>query len=399
MRVLHVIPSMGPAYGGPTTMLQELSAALSGQGLAVEIATTDADGRGRLPYESGTTSEARGVVTRYFSRQGRGSFVFSWPLTRWLWRHQSNYDLIHLHAIFAYPTFVASRIAQRLRVPYVVTPHGMVEPWCLTYKGWKKQPYLRLIERQTLARAAALHALVGEEKNNLRALGLPNSTFVLPNGINFDEFADAPDAESFFARYPHLRGRKIVLFLGRIDPKKGLDHLAAAFAELSRDPRFAEDLHLVIAGPDLVDYARQVKAMIEAEGVEGRVTFTGMLTGELKLSALAAAAVFALPSRSEGFSMAVLEALAAGCPVVITEACNFAAVAAERAGLVIKGGAEELRAALGELLGDEQLRGEMGDRGRRMVSREYHWPVLAGQLSGVYSDILAGTKRSDNWAE
>ncbi|MEJ7709654.1 MAG: glycosyltransferase [Pyrinomonadaceae bacterium] len=396
MKILHVIPSMGPAYGGPSKGLQELSTALSAVGVSIDVATTNADGPDSLRVPLGVAVEEKGVNTYYFPRQGRGSFVFSWPLTQWLWRHQSGYDLVHVHTIFAYPTLAASRIAQRRRVPYVVTPHGMVEPWCLNYKSWKKQPYMKLIEQQTLSMATALHALVSQEEVNLRALDLVNPTFVLPNGVNLSEFSALPPKQLFAANFPQAHGRKIILFLGRIDPKKGLDHLVNSFAEILQEAPHEKPL-LVIAGPDLVGYGDEVKSLIEEKGLTQNVLFTGMLTGEIKLAAFSAADVFVLPSRSEGFSMAVLEALAAGCPVVITEACNFPELAADGAGRVIKTDAGELTRVLLELLQSDDLRREMGEQGKQLMRREYSWPIIAARLGHVYQDILEGTRKAQAW--
>lgn len=389
---------MGPAYGGPSKVLEELSAALSQQSLSIDVATTNINGRELLALPLGVPIEQRGVRTFYFPAQARNSFVPSWSLTRWLWRHARDYTLIHLHSIFSYPTLAASRIAARVRTPYIVAPHGMVEPWCLGYKGWKKQPYLRLFELRTLAGAAALHALVRQEEANLRALDMSNPIFVLPNGINLAEYAHPPAKEFFTSRYEETRGKKIVLFLGRIDPKKGLDLLVKSFAQLRRESDASEKLHLVIAGPDLVNYAAEVKEAIAGERMAEHVLMPGMLTGEMKLAALAAADVFVLPSRSEGFSMAVLEAMALARPVIITEGCNFPEVRQARAGFVIAPQTEALTRAMREILfASEDVRAEMGARGQRLVRGEYNWDAIAAKLRRVYEDIITGKSQAKDW--
>lgn len=397
MRILHVIPSMGPAYGGPSTVLLGLAPALVQEDVSVDVATTDDNGAELLRVPLGVPVDNRGVKTYFFPKQNRGNFIFSWPLTQWLWRHQRDYDLVHIHSIFSYPTLAASRVARRLNQPYVVAPHGMAEPWCLGYKAWKKQPYLRLIERRTLSRSAALHALVVEEARNLRALKLPTPAFVLPNGVSLEEFQTPHPRHVFEFLYPETRGKRIVLFMGRIDPKKGLDLLTKAFAAVARN-RPTDDLRLVIAGPDLIGYRAQVETLIAEQNVRGQVVFTGMLSGDVKLAALQAADVFVLPSHSEGFSIAVLEALAAGVPVIVTEACNFPRVAESQAGKVIPVDVGQLTQALGELLQNEEMRREMGRRGRRLIQQEYGWPVIAARLREIYQDILHGKQKSAAWA-
>ena len=396
MRVLHVIPSVGPAYGGPSKVLLELVPALVKENVSVDVATTNDNGRELLQVPLGVPVDYQGVKIHFFPKQGRGSFAFSWPLTEWLWRRQRDYDLVHIHSIFSYPTLAASRIAQRLKQPYVVAPHGMVEPWCLSYKAWKKQPYLRLVEHRTLFESAALHALVIEEKRNLRALRLSTPTFVLPNGVDLEAFSTAHSRQTFESLYPQSRGKRVILFMGRIDPKKGLDLLVKAFAEVIRD-KALEPSCLVIAGPDLVGYREGVEKIIAEENIGHHVIFTGMLTGETKLAALYAADVFVLPSRSEGFSIAVLEALAAGCPVIVTQGCNFPQVAERQAGMIITPDVSGLAQALGELLRNEAARREMGLRGRRLVHEEYGWSMIAQRMSEVYRDILERRQKSAAW--
>lgn len=388
---------MGPAYGGPTKTMLGLAPALLKENVSVDIATTNDNGAELLQVPLGVAVNHEEVKIYHFPKQDKGSFVFSWPLTEWLWQHQRNYDLVHVHSVFSYPTLAASRIARRLNQPYIITPHGMAEPWCLSYKAWKKKPYLRLIEHRTLSRSAALHALVVEEGRNLRALKLRAPTFVLPNGVTPEEFRVLHPRQSFESVYPETRGKRIVLFMGRIDPKKGLDLLIEAFAATLRNESM-EDLHLVIAGPDLLGYRATVEKLIKEQNIQHRVTFTGMLSGEIKLAALQAAELFVLPSRSEGFSIAILEALAAGSPVIITRACNFPQVAEARAGKVIPTDAGHLTQALSELLQNEEMRREMGVRGRQLIHEKYNWPVIAAQMSEVYEDILQRRQSSAAWA-
>lgn len=393
MRVLHVVPSLDPVYGGPGRVTTALSRALVGAGAEVDVVTTDVSVPDSGEARSGTEA---GVSTYYFRRGGRGSYVFSLPLTKWLWRHARRYDLFHIHTVFAYPTLAASRIARHAGVPYILSPHGMLEPWCLAYKGWKKRPYMKAIERSTLAGAAALHALAPEEQRNIKALSLDTPTFVIPNGVHADEFAGLPPRAAFEAEFPAVSGRKVLLFMGRVDPKKGLDLLVKSLAQLTRRGT-GEKICLVIAGPDLIGYRSELEGLIRDEAVGDSVVFTGMLDGELKRAALSAADVFALPSHSEGFSVAVLEAMAAGRPVVISEGCNFPQVSAAGAGKVIKTDVAPLTAALAELLSDENSRRLMGERGASLVRDAYDWSSIARRMKSVYSDVVARRRTSEVW--
>ncbi len=397
MRVLHVLPAVARVYGGPSQLVPELARALSRAGVAVDIATTDADGSERLPVPLEVPVNRAGVATYFFPRQRPSGYTFSWPLTRWLWQHVDQYDLVHITAVFSYPTLAAGRLATLRRRPFIVAPQGMLEPWSMRRKVWKKRPYFHLVERPTLARAAAIQALVEEEARRIRALRLVPPVFVLPNGVDPEEFQHLPSRDVFDAAYPEARGKRLILFLGRLDPKKGLDLLVRAFGRLTASTGLGESLRLVIAGPDLVGYRSKLEALIAKERLGNRVIFAGMLSGANKRAALASAEMFVLPSYSEGFSVAVLEALAAGLPVVITENCNFPEVARHGAGFVVPPAAEAIAEAMSQILLAEQTRRAMRGLARRLVQDHFAWPAIARRLVGIYEDLIRGARTSAAW--
>jgi glycosyltransferase involved in cell wall biosynthesis len=399
VRVLHVIPSLAPIYGGPSQLLPRLVRKLSQKGLTVDVASTDANGAESLQVPLGQPVEADGLRAYYFHRHWPSWYSTSWPLARWLWREGRNYHLFHITAVFSFPTLAAARIASRLGVPYIVSPQGMLEPWALRYKAWKKGPYFAAVERSSLQRAAGLQALTPNEARQLRNLGLRAPTFVAPNGVDLEEFHELPSRDVFTALYPEVWDRAIVLFMGRLDPKKGLDLLVSAFARMLRT-RHPKDVCLVVAGPDLIGYRPALERLIEREQLHEHVVFTGILSGERKRAALAAADVFVLPSRSEGLSVAVLEAMAARCPVIVSRACNMPDVEERGAGVVV--GDEDVTAlanALAALVGDAGLRCAMGERGSTVVRERFSWSSVATQMAEVYEDIVTGRQVSSAWTE
>jgi glycosyltransferase involved in cell wall biosynthesis len=261
----------------------------------------------------------------------------------------------------------------------------MLDPWAFRNKHFKKQVYLRLVERATLAHASCLHALTRREAQCYREFGLKNPVAVIANGVDVPE---AFSANEFLRRHEELRGRRLVLFLGRVHYKKGLDILSRAWAQVSR--RF-DDAHLVIAGPDFENTQAGVKATLDALNVGDRVTFTGMLPSALKWSALAAASVFILPSYSEGFSVAALEAMAAGLPVIVSEACNFPRVAEEDAGWVVTPTAEAVEDSLIQALSLRSCElAAYGRRGEQLVSRHYTWAGIGEQMRSLYEWLQGG---------
>ncbi|MEM6445558.1 MAG: glycosyltransferase [Cyanobacteria bacterium P01_D01_bin.123] len=385
MKVLFVTPSLGPVFGGPTKAVLELVQALVRTGTTVDIVTTTANGCDDLDVPTQTWIETDCYRAIYFPRWKWKDYTMSWSLTQWLFQHVRNYDLVHVHSVFSYPVLPAHWACQRDCVPTIRTPHGMLEPWALSYKAWKKRYYYQLLEAPLLQRACAIHALAEPEATNIQSLNLRSPVTVIPNGIHREEFETLPDAELFFERFPTARDRTVILFLGRIDPKKGLDILAPAFA---RARQRCENAYLVVAGPDNTRFMPQARQFFLDADCLDAVAFTGMLTGELKLAALAAADLYVAPYYSEGFSMSVLEGMASRLPCVITTGCNFPQAARAEAACVVEPDVEAFTVALLQCLDDRARARAMGDRAREFVFAHYTWNTIAAQMRALYDQIL-----------
>ena len=297
-----------------------------------------------------------------------------------------EYDVVHTNAIFTYVSLPAYWACQKHQIPYVVTPHGMLDPWALSYKAWKKKLYYSLLEAPALNRSANLHMLTSKESIQVEALGLKSSRTVIPNGIDRESFECLPDSSLFHEKFPETVGKDCILFLGRIDPKKGLDLLAKAFGELH--PQFP-NAHLVIAGPDNTGFLPTVESYLREAECSEAVTFTGMLNGTLKYSALSAATLYTAPSYSEGFSMSVLEGMAAGLPCVFTTECNFPEAEEEEAALIVEPDADQLAVALEKCLVNLQLSKGMGQRARNLIFDRYTWEKVASKTLSLYRSVAA----------
>ncbi|HWP40249.1 MAG TPA: glycosyltransferase, partial [Tepidisphaeraceae bacterium] len=205
-----------------------------------------------------------------------------------------------------------------------------------------------------------------------------------PNGVYLEEFDPLPPPGEFRAIHLELGNRPYVLFLGRLHPKKGLDYLAEAFTRVIRS---GSDAALVVAGPDagaLESFLEQSRRL----GIADRVLLTGLIWGRKKLAALVDAACFCLPSRQEGFSMAITEAMACQVPVVISQACHFPEVAQAGAGFVLPLDADAFANALNQLLRDQALRRQMGSAGRELVMTRFNWPTIAEHAVQAYARVL-----------
>jgi glycosyltransferase involved in cell wall biosynthesis len=384
MKILHVIGSLAERYGGPSRVCIELCEQIAASGHQVTIYTTTLDGnKDRQPIRG------QGVDVRYFPVQAPSFMAFSIPLAREVKMTIRDFDIVHIHSIRRMPSTVAGLCARREGVPYIIRPHGTLDPFIVKRHRGRKWLYDALLEKSNLNGAAALHFTSEEELELTQPLGLKPPGIVVPCGIRVADYENVASFGGFRDRFPQIRGKKLILYLGRLTFKKGLDLLANAFGRLC-DHR--SDVHLLIAGPDDEGYRPKVTRWLSDRGVLGHTTFTGMLLGADRLAAFAAADVFVLPSYSENFGVAVAEAMACRLPVVITDRVNiWREVKAAGAGLVTQTDSAQVALALATLLDDAQLRRTMGSAGAELVRRRFDWGVVGDQMLDAYSRIIAGS--------
>ena len=386
LNVLHVTPSMSPEWGGPAVVVSELTSELSRHGVHSEIVTT----RG---HRVGTDHIAPPDVPIYSFKVGipaRFWTAFSPELSRFLNEKANGFDLIHVHQVWHYPVYAAFRSARKHKLPCVMTVHGELSEWGLQQKALKKRLYRLCLLDRMLRNVSAIQAVTSAEKEQIVKLGIKSSTVVIPNGINPDEFDVLPEPFKFIQRFPELKGKQVILFLGRLHQKKGLDILARSFATIARS---VDDAVLLIAGPDECGTREKTESILNSAGLLNKAVFTGLLTGEDKLAALSCADLFVLTSHSEGFAIAVLEAMAARLPVVITKGCEFPEVSTNGAGIVVDADEIQVAAAIGKLLSDAALRERMGRQGRKMVAENYTWQISAAALANLYESLVANRAR------
>lgn len=329
MKILRSIHSVNPAHGGPIESVKQSSAVLARRGHIVEIVSLDA------PNDSWVRDCP---VKVHALGPGRGNYGYTPALTGWIEEHHANYDAVIVQGLWQYSSFGVWRTLRRAATPYFVFPHGMLDPWFKrTYplKHLKKLLYWPWAEYRVLRDAAAVLFTSEEERRLARESFSPYrcNELVVNYGTAAPEIDLASARESFFQSFPQLRGRRFLLFLGRLHEKKGCELLIEAFAALPSPARADQSLDLVLAGPCAdPGYLEHLKRM--AASVPG-VIFTGMLAGAQKWGAFSAADAFILPSHQENFGIAVVEALACGTPVLISNKVNiWREIAAAEAGYV-----------------------------------------------------------------
>ena len=385
MKILFIIPALGSVYGGPSKSVIELAQAVGNLGVDVDLITTNANGNQQLDVPLFTWIEEKSYRLQYFPYWAVSDYKISFSLTKWLFQNVRNYDLVHTNAIFSYTILPAYWACRRSKIPYIVTPRGMLEPWALSYKAWKKRFYYQLLEKPALDRAKVIQMLASTEAERTKTLNLKSPLAIVPNGIHRQDFESLPNPELFWQQFPQTRHKNLILFLGRVDPKKGLDLLSTAFGTIYQ--QFPQT-HLVVAGPDNIGFLPTVRDYFAQADCLEAVTFTGILTGELKYSALAAASIYVAPSYSEGFSMSVLEGMASGLAAVITTGCNFPEAAQAEAAHVVNIDAEEIATALRHCLQNPEQTKAMGDRARQFIFEQYTWERTASKLLDIYNAVL-----------
>ncbi|MEM9978352.1 MAG: hormogonium polysaccharide biosynthesis glycosyltransferase HpsP [Cyanobacteria bacterium P01_D01_bin.2] len=393
MNILQIVPSISLVYGGPSQMVRGLSQALARQDAAVTVLTTDANGdEGQAPLDVPLNQpvETDGYRTIYFRCAPFRRYKFSLPLLQWLQRHGAGYDIAHIHALFSPVTSAAATVARWQKLPYILRPLGTLDPADLAKKKRFKQLYAALLERPNIQGAAALHFTSGQEAKVSERFGVGTRDMMLPLGVVLPEFSCGNDEAQHMIRqrYGISGGVPMVLFMSRIDPKKGLDLLLPALEDLWRS---GQRFHFILSGGNPQDqtYVDGIVQQIETSVLKDFTTVTGFVTGEIKAKILQAADVFVLPSYYENFGIAVAEAMAAGKPVVISDQVHiWQDIETSKSGWVTTCDRGSLTQKLAEALADAAECQQRGENGRVFARENYGWDAIAARMLATYRQLL-----------
>ena len=428
MKILHVVSSYYPAFsfGGPIESVHKLNKFLVKKGVDTTVYTSNSglrnirmsdiqklnlsiSGMSDIQNIGKGKCEIDGVRVFYFPYYGYVHWTFSPALFLALGREVKNFDLVHITGVWNFPVWAAAFWARFYKKPHIISPRGSLMKEPLEKKSQlKKKIYLSLITKRDFKKASAIHFTVEKEKKEYLKAGLPlRKAVVIPNGLDIkgyeirNEYEYTKLGNNFRKKFGIHHNAKIVLFLSRLNWKKGLDTLIPAFSEvIKKEPKAV----LVLAGGDEKNYKKEIIKMINNRHLtcadfsphnsafspreSASCIFTGMLLGEDKVAAYQIADVFVLPSYSENFGMVVVEAMAAEKPVVITKGVGISKeVEAAGAGIVIDKDEKQLAEAILKILDNPDLAKKIGERGKRLVETEFSWPEIASRFMEAYKNL------------
>ncbi|MCG2725669.1 MAG: glycosyltransferase [Elusimicrobia bacterium] len=381
-----------PEIGGPFSALKNLLHALSYRNHNVSIisALPSSYDKNKLRFIKDLPFKVR------FLRQGLFSHII--PSYSKYWKKELQHkvketEIFHINGMFDHYSMLISNLNE----PYVLSLRGsfMKNAYKLTkFKEFKKKIFMKLLGRRILNRAALIHVMCQKELEDFLSFfpDLKEKVRIIPNGLNLSEFQNLPSKKEFIAKYPILRNKKYILFLGRLHKIKGLDLILKAFDTLVKE----KDLYLVIAGEDDGDgYKNKIKKWIKEYGLKDRVIFTGMLHGTDKLSAFVDAKMFVLASYFENFGMAVVEAMACGTPVVISDKVGISREVEENnAGIIVETNPQSVYDGIKNLLDNHDLKNKISENGKKMVEKYYDVNKVADKMIEMYEEVIKRIVRS-----
>lgn len=327
------------------------------------------------------------VSMQIFTQRGPAAFGYQEGLAQSL--AKEDFDLVHVQGLWMYPSVAAKRWARNGKA-YMITPRGMLDPWAVRNSAWKKQLAGLMYENSHLHGAACLHALCESERQSIRAYGLRNPVAVIPNGVDLPDPDVVLPAPEWDATLPH--GAKVLFFLSRLHPKKGLVNLLHAWARVKEECHAnAQPWQLVIAGWEQGGHQADLDALAKGLGAEATIHFVGPQFDQAKAASFRRADAFILPSFSEGLPMAVLEAWSYELPVIMTPHCNIPVGFEAGAAVEIQTESDSIQKALLDFFAlTESERIVMGCRGFNLVKDRFTWQKIAEEMMGVYRWVLEG---------
>jgi glycosyltransferase involved in cell wall biosynthesis len=388
MRIIVTAFSIAPRTGGLRVGVLGLCKGLANRGHKVSLYTTNADEDKTLNVPLGVSTLVEGVEVFFYPAQ-KVLFgnVLSYPMVSALKNAVPNADLVLIHSLYQLSSTAAAYYCRQFRVPYVVRPHGILDPTLARRRRWLlKWAYLQFFEKKNLNSAAAIQFSSSMEEEMAKDfMTIKSPKLLIPEGIDVEPFKKLPHKGSFRARYPEMEGKSLILHLGRVHQKKGLELLVEAFYQIAKR---RDDVHLVLAGSGDADFVMRITKMLHDFGIFDRATITGQLDEDTKLAVLQDADIFVLASYGENFGLSVVEAMACGLPVLISDKVGiWKEIVGAGAGIVTTCESNKIADQIEKLLNDPELRLNTGQRGKSLVEAQFSTDRMAEKMESAYYSL------------
>jgi len=384
MRILHVVPTYYPAvrYGGPIWSVHSLCKSLVARGHKVTVITTNIDGDGVSIVETGVPVDVDGVEVWYFPSGFLRKIYYSSKMKEYILCSITNFDFVHLHSVFLWPTSVVAKVAKNNNIPYCVSPRGALVKSLIRKKSFIiKTLWIFLFERFTLGNAAFIHAtsqIEAEEVGNFQLSPIK----IISNGVDIPKIKTTP---SFMDKLPYnyqVNHKKYIIFIGRISWKKGLDRLILSLKNI-------EKVDLLIAGNDEENLMESLIELSKNNNVDNRLHYLGPVYGDEKFCLLKNAQLLVLPSHNENFGNVVLESMSVGTPVVVTNGVGAKYIVEEYStGIVVSEDPKQMGLEISSLLRDDKALKNMGKKAEEVASRNFSWLKIAQQMENAYKECI-----------
>jgi glycosyltransferase involved in cell wall biosynthesis len=369
MKILHVTLSMSAKNGGVPIVVEKLTEKMAQQGLSVSILTSSNNEEHIIyPEKVKLINNKESFLSKIWKGH---SFTFKKTAEK----EVLNCDIIHIHGTWHYPQYIAYQLAKKYKKPFILSPLGSLDPWCLNYKSFKKKIFSFLIQNKILKEASFIHALTEKENHNILNFNKNCQTVTIPAGLDIEN----KERNSF--------ATKTIVFLGRLHPIKGLDILAEAFGIIKEKRK---DVQLLIIGSDENNYKKKIEKILKNNNSLDQTIFTGLLTGSDKIKMLCSSDIFVLPSYSETFGLSILEAMSCKLPVIISNQCNIASEVKEScSGIIVNLNKKDLAEAIIELLDNKNLAKEMGENGHKLIQEKFNWNKITNKMIDLYKKAIS----------
>jgi len=393
IKFIHIIPYFLRATksGGPAIALNRLATSLIelGNDVTVVCSTGNLDSEVDIRFDGDVYyTQENDIPTIYFRRNKfflPPTYYYSPSLAKWLDKHLCEYDVVTLHGTWTYFSLAGWRACRTHHKPYLQYVHGYLDPWAFNYHRWKKAPYWYGIERRIFNQASGIVAVTLDEIQYVKQKGIQSPIRLIPYGVSLKQHHQVYPIDIVYTKWSQLKDSRYILFMSRLHEKKGIDLLLPAWAKLHYT---YPEYKLVIAGGDEGGYQLELESMQNRLEIKNSVVFTGYVSGEIKNCLLENASLFILPSYSEGLPNAVLEAMAASLPVIITPGCHLPEVEQYKAGLIVTPDISSIIDALQKLLSNPELLKQMGDNAYQLVQSEFSQEKMGKKFEAWSMEII-----------